>query len=76
MEVDNLNKELKLAVKAAKDAGKLLIENKKELNLSIDSDPKDTKLKADISSEDLIIFRCASDQFGLRFKIIISRESF
>ena len=54
MEVDNLNKELKLAVKAAKDAGKLLIENKKELNLSIDSDPKDTKLKADISSEDLI----------------------
>ena len=54
MEVDNLNKELKLAVKAAKDAGKFLIENKKELNLLIDSDPKDTKLKADVSSEDLI----------------------
>jgi len=54
MEVDNLNKELELAVKAAKDAGKFLLKNKKELNLSIDSDPKDTKLKADISSENLI----------------------
>ena len=54
MEVDNLNKELKLAIKAAKDAGKFLIENKKELNLLIDSDPKDTKLKADVSSENLI----------------------
>ena len=54
MELDNLNKELKLAAKAAKDAGKFLVKNKKELNLSIDSDPKDTKLKADIASEDLI----------------------
>ena len=54
MEVNNLNKELELAVKAAKAAGNLLLENKKELNLLIDSDPKDTKLKADISSENLI----------------------
>jgi len=54
MEVDNLNKELELAVKAAKDAGKLLLNNKKELNSLLDSDPKDTKLKADISSENLI----------------------
>ncbi len=54
MKEDNLSKELKLAAKAAKDAGKLLLRNKKELNLLIDSDPKDTKLKADLSSEDLI----------------------
>jgi len=54
MEVGNLTKELELAVNAAKDAGKFLLKNKKELNLLIDSDPKDTKLKADVSSEDLI----------------------
>tara|TARA_B100000945_G_scaffold145961_1_gene116899 strand:+ start:25 stop:774 length:750 start_codon:yes stop_codon:yes gene_type:complete len=54
MEVDNLNKELELAEKAAREAGKLLLKNKKELNLLIDSDPKDTKLKADVSSENLI----------------------
>ena len=54
MEVDNLNNEIELAAKAAKDAGKLLLKNKKELNLLIASDPKDTKLKADISSENLI----------------------
>ena len=54
MEVDNLNNEIEIAVKAAKDAGKLLLKNKKELNLLIPSDPKDTKLKADISSENLI----------------------
>ena len=54
MEVDNLNKELELAELAAKEAGKLLLKNKKELNLLIDSDPKDTKLKADVSSENLI----------------------
>ena len=54
MEVDNLTKELELAVNAAKDAGKFLLKNKKELNLSIDSDPKDTKLIADVSSENLI----------------------
>lgn len=54
MEVDNLNNEIEIAVKAAKDAGKLLLKNKKELNLLISSDPKDTKLKADISSENLI----------------------
>ena len=54
MEADNLNNEIEIAVKAAKEAGKLLLKNKKELNLLIPSDPKDTKLKADISSENLI----------------------
>ncbi len=54
MEFDNLSKEIELASKAAKEAGKFLLKNKKELNLQINSDPKDTKLKADISSENLI----------------------
>tara|TARA_B100000945_G_C20295016_1_gene555179 strand:- start:44 stop:793 length:750 start_codon:yes stop_codon:yes gene_type:complete len=54
MEANNLTKELELAAKAAKDAGKFLLRNKKDLNLLFDSDPKDTKLKADVSSEDLI----------------------
>ena len=54
MKEDNLNNELELASRAAKDAGKFLLKNKHELNLQIKSDPKDTKLKADASSEDLI----------------------
>ncbi len=54
MDLNNFNKELELAAKAAKEAGQLLIKNKKELNLQIDSNPKDTKLKADLSSENLI----------------------
>ena len=54
MTLKNLKNELELAVKAAKDSGNFLLKNKKELNIQIDSNPKDTKLEADIASEDLI----------------------
>ena len=50
----NLNNELNIATKAAKSSGKLLLESKKELNKAISSSTKDIKLKADISSENLI----------------------
>ena len=54
MELPNLNKELKTAKDAAIAAGKLLYENKKDLNKSIFSSDTDIKLKADIEAEDLI----------------------
>lgn len=54
MKFNNLSKEIELASEAAKEAGKFLLKNKKKLNLQINSDPKDTKLKADVSSESLI----------------------
>lgn len=50
----NLNNELNIATKAAKSSGKLLLESKSELNKAISSSNKDIKLKADISSENLI----------------------
>ena len=54
MVFNSLSKEIELASKAAKEAGEFLLKNKKKLNSQINSDPKDTKLKADISSENLI----------------------
>ena len=54
MVFNDLSKEIELASKAAKEAGEFLLKNKKKLNSQINSDPKDTKLKADISSENLI----------------------
>jgi len=54
MEPLKLDKELKTAKDAAKAAGKLLYENKKDLNKSIFSSDTDIKLKADIEAEDLI----------------------
>ena len=54
MELQNLSNELNLAKKAAKKSGALLINNKPEFNLRLNSNSKDTKLKADIESEDLI----------------------
>jgi myo-inositol-1(or 4)-monophosphatase len=62
MELPNLDKELKTAKDAAKAAGKLLYENKKDLNKSIFSSDTDIKLKADIEAEDLI-------------KLILTKES-
>ena len=50
----NFSREIALAKKAAFAAGKLLSENKAELNTTSSSDPRDTKLKADVSSENLI----------------------
>ena len=50
-----MDKEKEIAIKAAKLAGKLLKEDKNVLNLKINSNPRDTKLKADIKSEKLIL---------------------
>ena len=55
MNIINLDKEKEIAIKAAKLAGKLLKEDKNILNLKINSNPRDTKLKADIKSEKLIL---------------------
>ena len=48
-------KEIEIAIKAAKSAGKYLLRERKNLNLKIKSNPKDTKLIADIESEKLIL---------------------
>ena len=53
MSEDHL-KELSIAIKAASEAGKYLKKNKNELNKLSSSDKRDTKLQADISSENLI----------------------
>ena len=49
------DKEIEIAIKAAKKAGRYLKEEKKNLNLKINSNPRDTKLIADIKSEKLIL---------------------
>ena len=54
MELQNLSNEIKLAKKAARQSGDLLINNKYEYNLRLNSNSKDTKLKADTESENLI----------------------
>ena len=54
MEFQNLSNEINLAKRAAKKSGDLLINNKSEYNQRLNSNSKDTKLKADIESEDLI----------------------
>lgn len=51
MDLDN---EINIAIKAAKRSGKLLLESKGELNKATSSSYKDVKLKADLSSENLI----------------------
>ena len=54
MDIDNLDFEINIAIEAAKSSGQLLIDSKNELNNEIFSDSRDTKLKADVSSENLI----------------------
>ena len=54
MELQNLSNEINLAKRAAKESGDLLVNNKSEYNQRLNSNSKDTKLKADIESEDLI----------------------
>ena len=58
-----LEKELNIAIKAAKTSGKLLINNKDELNNETSSNNKDIKLKADVFAENLIIeiLSCSSE---------------
>tara|TARA_B100001093_G_C26785271_1_gene996368 strand:- start:869 stop:1618 length:750 start_codon:yes stop_codon:yes gene_type:complete len=55
MDIDNINIELELAKKAAKEAGKLLLGNREVLNKPVGSSKKDTKLIADLKAENLII---------------------
>ena len=50
----DLSKEINIAIKAALLSGKHLKKNKVELNKISSSDPRDTKLEADIASENLI----------------------
>jgi len=50
----NYSKEISTAIKAATEAGKYLSKNKNELNILSSSEKRDTKLQADIYSENLI----------------------
>lgn len=54
MIISDINIELDIAKKAAKEAGKFLLENKEVLNKPLKSSKKDTKLIADIKAENLI----------------------
>ena len=54
MDITEFNINLDLAKEAAIESGKFLIENKQELNKSLKSDSKDTKLIADLKAENLI----------------------
>ena len=54
MTIDTLDQELELAINASKKAGRLLVNNRNELNNEILTSSKDIKLKADVSSENLI----------------------
>tara|TARA_B100000575_G_scaffold288692_1_gene289162 strand:+ start:34 stop:783 length:750 start_codon:yes stop_codon:yes gene_type:complete len=54
MKPENIQHDLDLAKKAAKESGKLLLENREDFNQRLNSSSKDTKLKADIESENLI----------------------
>ena len=54
MIIDTLDQEIDLAINASIEAGKLLANNRNELNNEILTSSKDIKLKADISSESLI----------------------
>ena len=51
---NDYSQELSYAVKAALNAGKYLLKNKSNLNVRIESGPKDTKLQADVEAENLI----------------------
>ena len=54
MAIGDLEFEIEIAIKAAKSSGKLLVDSKNELNDEISNNLRDTKLKADIDSENLI----------------------
>ena len=50
----DLSKEINIAIEAALLSGKYLKDNKIQLNEALKSDPRDTKLQADLASEKLI----------------------
>tara|TARA_B100000886_G_scaffold260505_1_gene185365 strand:- start:453 stop:1208 length:756 start_codon:yes stop_codon:yes gene_type:complete len=54
MNKNDYSQELRYAIDAALNAGKYLYKNKSKLNVRIDSNPKDTKLQADVEAENLI----------------------
>jgi len=54
METIDLNKDLETAIRAAREAGKLLKVERNQLNKNLESSPKDIKLLADSESEILI----------------------
>jgi len=54
MNKNDYSQELSYAVDAALNAGKYLLKNKSKLNEYIVSNPKDTKLQADVEAENLI----------------------
>ena len=54
MTLDNLDYDIEIAIKAVKASGELLLENRDELNNETVVSSKDIKLKADVSSENLI----------------------
>lgn len=54
MTKNDYSQELSYAVDAALNAGKYLLKNKSNLNVRIESGPKDTKLQADVEAENLI----------------------
>ena len=54
MVIDSLDQEIEVAVTASMEAGKLLVNNRYELNNEIFTSDKDIKLKADTTSESLI----------------------
>ena len=54
MKIKDCSKEIEIAIRAAKSAGRMLNEDKEKLNISNIDLTRDTKLKADISSENFI----------------------
>jgi myo-inositol-1(or 4)-monophosphatase len=54
MNLLDLHQQIEIAKNAAKEAGKVLLNNKDSLNQSIFSSDKDIKLKADIEAENII----------------------
>ncbi len=54
MNKKDYSKEIKIAIKAAKEAAKVLLKDKNKISISNIINKKDTKLKADIASEEVI----------------------
>ena len=54
MKLEDITNDLNLAKMAARESGKLLVKSKIQINERLNTDTKDTKLRADIESENLI----------------------
>ena len=51
MKLEDITNDLNLAKMAARESGKLLVKSKIQINERLNTDTKDTKLRADIESE-------------------------